>query len=150
MKKISAVMRGEVAELKPRVAEIFKKVTPGDAPEWSNRPTLPTLIAFSLNVFYEVCDKQGLPDADAIKNMSYKSLGLDPENMKERFRTSFMCSDALLERLDTFTRDYLQRELSGQGKVNRNFSIYFLLKLVVIAYPDRHNIPIIRTETESE
>lgn len=149
MKKISSVMRGEMRELKPRVAKLYAETIPQISPVWSNRPTLPMLIAFTLDIYdgiEKACELGGRTiDFNIIKEMTTeqfsKTIGLNITDVGDRYRTSFHCADALLDRLDTFTRERVQPALAGSGRVNRNFSVMLLFRLALLSAHAPHSLP---------
>lgn len=129
MKKYVMDCRREVAFTSKRVGDIYRARVLGNA---DVRVTFATKLAYALEV-YEAARRKGRVDFEYYKNADASEFGVDEATLDcpdIRYRTSFNASESLVARLDSVKQE-IQEFLLGQGKVNRNFAVAILFRIVV-------------------
>lgn len=129
MKKYVMDCRREVAYTSQLVGDIYRRRTLGGAVV---RVTFATKIAYALDVYNKV-SQSGRIDFEYYKTAPASTFGVTDKTLvcpDIRYRTSFNASPSLIARLDA-VKQVVQGELKGQGKINRNWVVAMLFRLVI-------------------
>lgn len=128
-KKYDMDCRREVAYTSNQVKNIYRqRVLGGNVV----RVTFATAIAYALQIL-NTAIKKGPLDFEYYKKAPASDFGVTDKTLNcpnIRYRTSFNASPSLIAQLDA-AKQIIQQALAGQGKINRNFVVAVLFRIVI-------------------